>query len=211
MHRLILSGYGGQGMLLCGQLLAYASMTEGKNVTWFPTYGAEVRGGAAYCSVVISEKTVGNPLIRQADIVVACSQPALDKFHSFIVDGGLVLYHSAIVNIREKRDGVTYLGLDFNALANSVNYPKALNMVVLGVLSELIKTGRGAISEALKNKFEGSSGWMLEDNERAVSLGVEEAGKFGAVEAGWPESETAEEDGKFYVGEAGVFGAEEVK
>ena len=77
MNKLIISGYGGQGMLLCGQLLAYAFMKEGKYITWFPTYGAEVRGGAAYCSVVISEKAFGSPVVHKADIVVACSLATL--------------------------------------------------------------------------------------------------------------------------------------
>ena len=174
MVKLILSGYGGQGMLLCGQLLAYASMKDGKNITWFPTYGAEVRGGAAYCSVVISEKTVGSPVIHKADIIVACSQPSFDKFHSNVTVGGLLVYHSAIVNKIERRSDIHYLGADFTALSHSINFPKAANMVVLGVLSELIKISRESISEALKFKFGGKSAQILETNEMAVNLGIAE-------------------------------------
>jgi len=175
MHKLILSGYGGQGMLLCGQLLAYAAMKEGKHITWFPTYGAEVRGGAAYCSVVISEKAIGSPVIHKADIVVACSQPSLDKFHDFIVDGGLLVYHSAIVKNMQKRASINYLGVDFSALAHSVNFPKAVNMAVLGVLSVLLKIKRESVSEALKFKFSDKAALILEANETAVDLGINAA------------------------------------
>ena len=177
MYKLILSGYGGQGMLLCGQLLAYASMIEGKHTTWLPTYGAEVRGGAAYCSVVISEKAVGSPVIRDADIIVACSQPSFDKFRGFAADGGLLIYHSAIVKRIEKRADVHYVGVNFSMLSNSINFPKAANMVVLGVLSECIKIGRAAVSEALKFKFGEKSAQILEANETAVDLGIAEARK----------------------------------
>ena len=175
MHKLILSGYGGQGMLLCGQMLAYASMKEGKNITWLPTYGAEVRGGAAYCSVVISERAIGSPVIHKADIVVACSQPSLDKFHGVIKEGGLLVYHSAIVKKIERRADIDYLGVDFTALSNTINFPKAANMIVLGVLSDLMNVGRESVSEALKYKFGGKAAQIIEINEKAVSLGIAEA------------------------------------
>ena len=180
MHKLILSGYGGQGMLLCGQFLAYASMKEGKQITWFPTYGAEVRGGAAYCSVVISEKAVGSPVIHKADIVVACSQPSLDKFHGHVAPGGLMIYHSALVKRIEKRAGINYLGIDFSALAHSIHFAKAANMVVLGVLGKLLGISRSSISEALRFKFGGKSAKIIETNEAAVSLGIIEAEKIEA-------------------------------
>jgi len=171
MLKLILSGYGGQGMLLCGQLLAYASMIEGKEVTWFPTYGAEVRGGAANCSVVISDKPVGSPVIDKADALIACSQPSMDKFHDMVSDGGLVLYHSAIVKNVEKKPGVRYVGVDFSALANTIEFPKAANMVVLGALGSLLNVSETAIAEALKYKFSGMRPGILELNEKAVELG----------------------------------------
>ena len=177
MHKLILSGYGGQGMLLCGQLLAYASMKEGKQITWFPTYGAEVRGGAAYCSVVISEKAVGSPVIHKADTVVACSQPAFDKFHSLVAEGGQMIYHSTIVKNIEKRADINYLGVDFSALAQTIRFPKAANMVALGLLGELLGISRASVSEGLQFKFSGKSAQVIEINEKAVDLGIIEAKK----------------------------------
>jgi len=182
MRKLILSGYGGQGMLLCGQLLAYAAMREGKHSTWFPTYGAEVRGGAAYCSVVISDKAVGSPVIHRADILVACSQPSLDKFHGLVADGGLVIYHSAIVKKIDERAGVKYFGADFSALAGSIHFPKAANIVALGFLSELLGIGRASASEALVFKFGGKPEQIIKTNEMAVDLGITEARRthFGA-------------------------------
>ncbi len=93
MNKIILAGYGGQGMLLCGQMLAYAAMKDGYHVTWLPSYGPEMRGGAASCSVVISKNPVGSPVVQFADAVIAVSQPAFEKYHDAVKEGGTVLYH----------------------------------------------------------------------------------------------------------------------
>ena len=162
-------------MLLCGQLLSYACMLDGKQVTWFPTYGAEVRGGAANCSVVISDKAVGSPVIGITDILVACSQPSLDKFHKTVDAGGLVVYHSAIVRKVEKRSDVTYIGVDFSALANSLHFARSANMVVLGLLAGITGVKREHISQALKHRFENMAANVIETNEKAIDLGIVEA------------------------------------
>ena len=175
MTKLILSGYGGQGMLLCGQLLAYASMLGGKQVTWFPTYGAEVRGGAANCSVVIADRAVGSPVIGVTDILVACSQPSLDKFHPVVDDAGLVIYHSAIVQNVPERSGVRYMGVDFTALAHSIDFPRSANMVVLGVLAEIVGAKRENVSRALMYRFGSMPANVIATNEKAIDLGIAEA------------------------------------
>ena len=173
MHKMILAGYGGQGMLLGGQILALAAMNDGFNVTWFPSYGPEMRGGAAACSVVVSEKPVGSPVVQFADLVVAMSQPAFDKYNASVANGGILLYNSALVNATEEREGVRYVGIDFSALAAELGNVKAINMIVLGCLNELLQcVSIQSLHGALKEKFGGKSAQLVALNEQAIAMGV---------------------------------------
>lgn len=172
MYKIILAGYGGQGMLLCGQLLAYAAMTDGRHVTWFPSYGPEMRGGAAACTVIISEKPVGSPVAQYVDIVAAMSQPALEKYHGAVKDGGTLLYNSALVSVPEKRANIHYLGIDFSHLGTELGNSKAVNMIVLGSLNELLQcVAVSSIHSALVYKFGENNTKLLELNKKALQMG----------------------------------------
>lgn len=173
MHKIILAGYGGQGMLLCGQVLAYAAMKDGFNVTWLPSYGPEMRGGAASCSVVISERTVGSPVVQYADIVAAMSQPAFDKYHSAVADGGCLLYNSDLISATGKREGIQYIGIDFSHLTIELGNPKATNMIVLGSLNELLqRVSISALHAALEYKFGKKKADLIELNKKAIEMGI---------------------------------------
>ncbi|MCL2488213.1 MAG: 2-oxoacid:acceptor oxidoreductase family protein [Oscillospiraceae bacterium] len=179
MYKLILAGYGGQGMLLAGQMLAFAAMTDGMNVIWLPSYGPEMRGGAASCSVVISEKPVGSPVVQNACLVAAMSQPALDKYHGSVAPGGILLYNSALVTVAEKRDGIQYAGIDFSELTHQLGNPKVYNMIVLGALNELLQcVSIPALHAALEDKFGGKKAELIALNEMAIEAGVAAAKKF---------------------------------
>ena len=174
MHKMILAGYGGQGMLLCGQVLAYAAMKDGYNVTWLPSYGPEMRGGAAACSVVVSKKPVGSPVVQSASLVVAMSQPAFDKYHTSVADGGYLLYHSALITIPEKRDGVNYVGIDFSHLSAELGNPKTASMIVLGSLNEILQcVSTPALHTALEYKFGAKKAGLVELNQKAIAAGIE--------------------------------------
>ncbi|MCL2817085.1 MAG: 2-oxoacid:acceptor oxidoreductase family protein [Clostridiales bacterium] len=173
MKKIILAGYGGQGMLLCGQVLALAAMKDGVNVTWLPSYGPEMRGGAASCAVVVSEKPIGSPVVKYAGLVAVMSQPALEKYHAAVEAGGFLLYNSAIVNIPEKRAGVRYAGVDFSGLTAELGNPKALNMLVLGKLNELMQcVSMPALQAALEEIFGEKGAGLLELNKRAIIMGM---------------------------------------
>lgn len=174
MHKMILAGYGGQGMLLCGQILAYAAMQDGFHVTWLPSYGPEMRGGAAACSVVVSEKPIGSPVVPFAHLVAAMSQPAFDKYHASVASGGILLYHSALVTVAGRRTDIRYVGINFSHLSAELGNPKAANMIVLGSIDGLLQCVTvSALHAALRYKFGEKKADLLELNEKAIAMGME--------------------------------------
>jgi len=128
----IMAGFGGQGILLIGKILAYAGMHEGMEVSWLPSYGPEMRGGTANCTVVISDKPVGSPVIRSPRAVVAMNLPSLDKFEPDIREGGLLLINSSLINRGAKRDDLTVIEIPANEVASELGNPRGANMVALG-------------------------------------------------------------------------------
>lgn len=128
----IMAGFGGQGILLIGKMLAYAGMHEGKEVSWLPSYGPEMRGGTCNCTVVISDTTVGSPVIQSPRAVVAMNLPSLDKFEGHLRPGGLLLINTSLINRRSRRDDVVVVEVPANEIAHSLGNPRGANMVALG-------------------------------------------------------------------------------
>jgi 2-oxoglutarate ferredoxin oxidoreductase subunit gamma len=128
----IMAGFGGQGILLIGKMLAYAGMHAGKEVSWLPSYGPEMRGGTCNCTVVISDKPVGSPVIRSPRAVVAMNLPSLEKFEPDLREGGLLLINSSLINRGAERDDVTVLEVPANEIATDLGNPRGANMVALG-------------------------------------------------------------------------------
>jgi len=128
----IMAGFGGQGILLIGKMLAYAGMHEGKEVSWLPSYGPEMRGGTCNCTVVISDRPVGSPVIQSPRAVVAMNKPSLDKFEPHVRAGGLLLINSSLIDRGSTRDDVTVLEVPANEIANELGNPRGANMVALG-------------------------------------------------------------------------------
>ncbi len=128
----IMAGFGGQGILLIGKMLAYAGMHEGMEVSWLPSYGPEMRGGTANCTVVISDKPVGSPVIRSPRAVLAMNLPSLEKFEPDIREGGLLLINSSLINRGAERDDLTVVEIPANEVASELGNPRGANMVALG-------------------------------------------------------------------------------
>lgn len=128
----IMAGFGGQGILLIGKMLAYAGMHQGKEVSWLPSYGPEMRGGTCNCTVVISDRPVGSPVIQSPRAVVAMNKPSLDKFEPDVRPGGLLLINSSLIDRSAQRDDVTVLEVPANDIANELGNPRGANMVALG-------------------------------------------------------------------------------
>jgi len=135
MHNeIIFAGFGGQGVILAGKILSIAAMMEGKYVSHIPSYGAEMRGGTANCSVVISDEEVASPVIEHPDICVVLNAPSLAKFEPRIKKGGLVIYNSSLINLKASRNDIEYLPVEANALAEKHGSARGVNMAALGVL-----------------------------------------------------------------------------
>lgn len=132
LEQSIFAGFGGQGVLLMGQLLAYAGMMEDKEVSWLPSYGPEMRGGTANCSVVISDAPVASPVVTKATAVVAMNRPSLDKFEANVLPGGMIFINSSIIEEKAKREDIQAFYVPCNQIAEELGNPKVANMVMLG-------------------------------------------------------------------------------
>jgi 2-oxoisovalerate ferredoxin oxidoreductase beta subunit len=136
-HELVLAGFGGQGILLLGQLLAKSSMREGKFVSWLPSYGPEMRGGTANCHVVVSPERIGSPWVGSPTVLVAMNQPSLEKFAASVRPGGYVVYDSSSVKTATIPSHVKSVPLPFSDIANKLGNAKVANMVAAGAIMEL--------------------------------------------------------------------------
>lgn len=144
----IMAGFGGQGILLIGKMLAYAGMNEGKEVSWLPSYGPEMRGGTCNCTVVISDRPVGSPVIRSPRAVVAMNLPSLDKFEPDLRPGGLLIINSSLIDRGASRDDVEVLLVPANEIAHELGNPRGANMVALGAY--IGATGAATLEEVEK-------------------------------------------------------------
>jgi 2-oxoglutarate ferredoxin oxidoreductase subunit gamma len=129
---IIIAGFGGQGALLMGELIAYAGMIEGKQVSWLPSYGPEMRGGTANCCVIVSDEPVGSPVVTEADAVIVLNKPSLDKFERALKSGGKLLINSSLIDKKASREDVTAYYIPANEVASEVGNVKVANVVMLG-------------------------------------------------------------------------------
>ncbi|MFH0900150.1 MAG: 2-oxoacid:acceptor oxidoreductase family protein [Pseudomonadota bacterium] len=133
MHTEVLfAGFGGQGIMLIGQMLAYAGMEEGKNVVWLPSYGPEMRGGTAYCTVVVSDRPIGSPIIDRPSTIAVLNRPSLEKFASRVRADGLLIINTSLIDIGTDRTDIRVINVPANQIALDAGTGKAANMAVLG-------------------------------------------------------------------------------
>ncbi len=131
-EEIIVAGYGGQGIMFAGTLLAHAAMEEGLNVTYFPSYGAEMRGGTANCKVIISDKIIGSPIVSNPSTLLAMNEVSLEKFASRVRKGGLIVVNSSLLKKEIKADDVEILNVPATELAEKLGNGRVANMVILG-------------------------------------------------------------------------------
>jgi 2-oxoglutarate ferredoxin oxidoreductase subunit gamma len=134
---IIISGFGGQGTLFAGQVLAYAAMDNGMEVTWIPSYGPEMRGGTANCTVIISNETIGSPLVRNPDIVLALNLPSIDKYEERIPTGGVLVANSSLFPREIQREDITSLLIPVNEIAEEIGFSRLGNMIMIGAMLAL--------------------------------------------------------------------------
>ncbi len=128
------AGFGGQGIMTAGQLLAYTGMHEGKQVAWIPSYGPEMRGGTAYCTVVVSDLRIGSPIINNPRAICVFNRPSLDKFGPRVKPGGILIINSSLIDVSSDRTDIKILNVPGNDIALKAGNVKSTNMVILGAL-----------------------------------------------------------------------------
>jgi 2-oxoglutarate ferredoxin oxidoreductase subunit gamma len=176
LEQTLFAGFGGQGMLLIGQFLAEAGMLEGKFVSWLPSYGPEMRGGTANCSVCVSDREIASPVITSASCVVAMNRPSLDKFEKTVRPGGLLIVNSSLIDVKANRGDIEVVYIRANEIAEEIGNPKGANVVVLGAY--LQKTGAvepDSVVKAMEKKLGAKKAKFVEGNKKALSAGMEAA------------------------------------
>ena len=172
----IFAGFGGQGMLLIGKFVAMACMLDGKHVSWLPSYGPEMRGGTANCSVIVSDEPVASPLVDKADIIVAMNRPSLDKFEEHVKPGGVLVINSSIIDRKAVRDDITVVYCDANGIAEQVGNPKGANVAILGAMLEKEPiVDLDTMVEAIRIELGERKQKFLEGNKKALVAGMEAA------------------------------------
>jgi 2-oxoglutarate ferredoxin oxidoreductase subunit gamma len=131
---IIISGFGGQGVLFAGQLLAYAGMDAGRQVTWIPSYGPEMRGGTAHCVVIISDEPIGAPIVARPDVAIVLNQPSYDKYEPLVKPGGLLIVNSSLIDTVSDRADIDLIPVAANAIAEEFGTSKMMNVAALGAL-----------------------------------------------------------------------------
>ena len=148
---IVIAGFGGQGVLFAGQLLSYAAMDQGKEVTWIPSYGPEMRGGTANCTVIIADEEIGSPLVRNPQGVIVMNLPSLDKYEQSIKSGGVLVVNSSLINRAVERKDIKVLMIPANDIAEGLGEKRMSNMVMLGgLLANLPILSLTAIEKALQ-------------------------------------------------------------
>jgi 2-oxoglutarate ferredoxin oxidoreductase subunit gamma len=173
-YDIIFSGFGGQGALFAGQLLAYAAMDEGRYVTWIPSYGPEMRGGTAHCTVIVSEEEIGSPLVRHPINVVALNNPSVEKYEPLLAPGGNLVYNASLVLHDVKRHDIHPLAIPASSIAADMGSPKLLNMIMLGALLVVAPVlPLAAVERALDAHLSANPRGLLELNKLALRRGAE--------------------------------------
>ena len=169
------AGFGGQGIMLIGQMLAYAGMNEGKNVVWLPSYGPEMRGGTAYCTVVISDRPIGSPIIRNPLHLVAMNRPSLEKFAPVVKPGGVILINSSLIPIGAGRDDVDAISIPVTDIANELGSVRSANIVALAAFAARSKLVEKELLKACVREEFSKKEKLIPLNMKAVDAGYKAA------------------------------------
>ncbi|MFH1715164.1 MAG: 2-oxoacid:acceptor oxidoreductase family protein [Elusimicrobiota bacterium] len=171
MTKIIIAGFGGQGVMLAGNLLAWAVMENNKAVTFFPSYGAEMRGGTAKCFVVISETKVGSPIVTHPDIALILNQQSFDKYAPLIKEDGVIIYNSSLIKVNENIK-VKCVPVSATSIAERLGDARMANIVFLGVLAKLNKiVVKDILETGIKLAFESKGEGVVKNNLEALNTG----------------------------------------
>jgi 2-oxoglutarate ferredoxin oxidoreductase subunit gamma len=175
-QEIVFSGFGGQGALFAGQVLAYAAMDEGLNVTWIPSYGPEMRGGTAHCTVVVSDKIIGSPVVSRPSIAAVFNLPSFERYEPLVSASGLLVVNTSLVTQHSSRTDIDIVYVPASDTANELGNSRLANMIVLGALLTQrplvsIEAAKKALTEHIADRHRDT----LDLNYRAIEMGVEMA------------------------------------
>ncbi len=171
------AGFGGQGIVLMGKLLAQAGMMEDKHTTFFPQYGAAMRGGTANCNVIVSDEDVASPMVETPDIILIMNGPSLDKFEPVVKPGGWIFYNTSLIDREVERDDVQVVKVPANEIAEEVGSTRSANMVMLGAVAQKVGVVKvDTLIEALDVTLHGKGEKLMNLNREALKRGAALAG-----------------------------------
>ncbi len=174
-EKVIVAGFGGQGVMAIGKLLAYAGMLENKQVSWLPSYGPEMRGGTANCDVIVSDRLIGSPVVtNDANTAIVMNLPSLEKFESHVVKNGNIFINKSLIEKKAKRDDIDSYYIPANEIAQDLGNAKVANMVMLGAFLEITKIIKPeTIIDAFTKVFGEDKAPLIPLNEEALKKGAE--------------------------------------
>jgi 2-oxoglutarate ferredoxin oxidoreductase subunit gamma len=171
-QEIIMAGFGGQGVMFAGKLIAYTGMLSGKEVSWLPSYGPEMRGGTANCHAIVSDEPIGSPIIINPTILIAMNRPSLDKFEDTVVSGGIIVVDSSLIDRQTTRKDIKSIEIPATQMAADMGAGKLANMILLGkLIKETGFLSMDIIKEALKKVVPSKKQHLLDINMKALELG----------------------------------------
>lgn len=170
-HKLVIAGFGGQGVMLIGQMIAYAGMFEGKEVTWMPSYGPEMRGGTANCTVIVSDKKISSPVVTEATAVVAMNYPSMVKFEDLVKPGeGHLFINTSLIKEKPSRKDIQVHDIDANEIAVGLHNDKVSNMVILGaIINQTGVVTLESVEKVMEKLFTGKKAALIPLNKQALT------------------------------------------
>ena len=172
--QILIAGFGGQGVLFAGKLIAYKGLLEDKQISWLPSYGPEMRGGTANCSVIVSDTAVGSPIVSKPDVLVAMNLPSLKKYESEVVSGGTIIVDSTLIAEKVMRDDVNVYYVPATKMATDEGFSTLANMILMGKLMQVCdNVGYDKVEDAVKKVVPPRKANLIDVNLKAVKLGYE--------------------------------------
>ena len=172
MNQILIAGFGGQGVLFAGKFLAYKGLIEGKQVSWLPSYGPEMRGGTANCSVIVGDEPIGSPIVNAPNTLIAMNLPSLQKYENAVVPGGLILVDSSLIAEKVSRTDVKVCYVPATKLANDSGFSTLANMILIGkLLKESDDMSFDHTEDALKKVIPARKMNLLDVNLKALETG----------------------------------------
>ena len=170
---ILLAGFGGQGILFAGKILAYCGLMDNKELSWLPSYGPEMRGGTANCSVIISDDEIGSPIVDKPDVLVVMNLPSLDKYEDAVVPGGKIFVDSSLIERKIARTDVSVFYVPATGLASEMKIPTLANMIITGKMLKELDVSLDAVDAVLGKIVSARHQDLLAVNKDAIKAGYE--------------------------------------